>query len=103
LTRSAPAPRLYTVHVLLAHVIRDKGIVPETSAHVLAPNVDWRPLVITNPGALAVWSVERTNITRARDMVLAHLAGHAPAGVMQLWDKKWPIPDNATPDHWAKS
>lgn len=90
--------RLYTVYVVLAHVHKAGRIVPETKIYT-AFGIDWRPLVVGTPGALVVWSVERTTSFQARDMVLAHLAGHAPSGVIELWNCKWPMPDNALPEH----
>jgi hypothetical protein len=98
-------PKTYDVFVVLAHVHREGRLVPGAGAvrcddESQVPN-GWHDLV--HPaGTLAVWRVDRTNVTQAKDLVLAHLAGHAPAGVQLLWDKKWPVPDNAPAEHWAR-
>ena len=88
------APKTYDCYVRLAHVSRDERLLPAACAYKVddpenCPN-GWQDLVTT--GTLAVWLVERTQVTHAKDLVLAHLAGYAPYGVTKLYDSARPAP-----------
>jgi hypothetical protein len=90
------ATQTYDCYVRLAYIVRDEGIVVKSPRYIPMakayrrddPNFPngWQDLVTT--GTLAIWLVERTQVTHAADMVLAHLAGHAPVGVTKLYDVK---------------
>jgi hypothetical protein len=82
------ATKTYNCFVRLAYVNRDDKLVPATRAYrANDPDLTdgWHDLVTDN--TIAVWRVERTTVTRATDMVLAHLAGHAPIGTTKLYDR----------------
>lgn len=85
------APKTYDCYVALRHVSRNGRIFPGVGAYRVDdpdyPN-GWRDLVST--GTLAVWLVERTQVTHAKDLVLAHLAGHAPHGITQVYHRSQP-------------
>lgn len=90
------APRTYDCYVRLAHVSRNERLLPAVSAYrtddpdFFDDRRDWRELVTA--GTLAVWLVQRSQVTHAKDLVLAHLAGYAPYGVTKLYDKARPVP-----------
>lgn len=85
------ATKTYDCYVRLAYISRDEGMFP--ASQVTRTNDPqfpggWQDLVTNN--TIAVWLVEHTLVSRATDMVLAHLAGHAPVGVTKLYDRKDP-------------
>jgi hypothetical protein len=87
------APKTYECYVSLSHVHRNGHLVPAVGAFrandtEYLPSGDWHDLV-TN-GTLVIWRVERTMVSHAKDLVLAHLAGHAPHGITKLYDRSRP-------------
>ena len=80
---AARQPKTYDCYVTLARVQRQGRLVPGAGPTPVAAVDDWRSLV--HSGTLAVYLVERTNTTNAKDLLLAHLAGFAPSGVTRLW------------------
>lgn len=83
--------KTYDCYVRLAHVSRNERLIPAVGVtRVDDPDFPngWRDLV-TN-GTLVVWLVERTMLSHAKDLVLAHLAGHASVGVTKLYDRHKP-------------
>lgn len=76
-------------YVVLSHIPRKEGgWTPAASSFARASVPDWRSLLIgPSSRILTIWLVERTAKTRAPERVLAHLAGHAPAGVTRLYDR----------------
>jgi hypothetical protein len=82
--------KIYDCYVRLAYVNRNEHLIPAAGAYQRDDPENcpggWRDLV--TPSTIAVWLVERTNVTHAKDMVLAHLAGHAPYGITKLYDRK---------------
>jgi hypothetical protein len=81
--------KTYDCYVRLAHVSRGNRLMPAAGAYKAddpenCPN-GWQDLV--TDGTLAIWAVERTMVSHAKDLVLAHLAGHAPVGVKKLYDR----------------
>jgi hypothetical protein len=87
---STTQTKTYDCYVRLAYVNRNERLIPAAGAFKVddpenCPN-GFQDLV--TDGTLAVWLVERTMVTHAKDLVLAHLAGHAPVGVTKLYDRK---------------
>jgi hypothetical protein len=87
---STTQTKTYDCYVRLAYVNRNNHLLPAVGAFKVddpenCPN-GFQDLV--TDGTLAVWLVERTMVTHAKDLVLAHLAGHAPVGVTKLYDRK---------------
>jgi hypothetical protein len=82
--------KTYDCYVVLDHVLRDGRWVPgvgayqRDSAQVLEAG-GWHGL--RSERTLGIWLVENSQTSHARDLVLAHLAGHAPFGVTRLYDK----------------
>jgi hypothetical protein len=84
------AEKTYDCYVRLGYIIRNRRLQPAAIAYKVddpehCPN-GWGDLVSVN--TMAVWLVERTLLTYAKDLVLAHLAGHAPVGITKLYDRK---------------
>jgi hypothetical protein len=82
------APKTYECFVALRHATRNGRLIPVVAAY-RADDPEfpggWRDLV--TDGTLAIWRVERSMLTQANDLVFAHLAGHAPHGVKQIYDR----------------
>lgn len=81
--------KTYDCYVRLSYVNRDERLLPASRAYRVddqeyLPSGDWHDLV--NDSTIAIWLVERTSLTHATDLLLAHLAGHAPVGTKQLYD-----------------
>jgi hypothetical protein len=82
------APKTYDCYVRLGYALLDHRLVPVARAfkHDDQENLPggWRDLV--NDNTICVWLVERSSITHAQALVLAHLAGHAPVGIKLLYE-----------------
>jgi hypothetical protein len=79
--------KTYDCYVRLAYANLDERLVPVTQVHrANDPQFPggWHDLVTDN--TIAVWLVERTSVTHAQDLLLAHLAGHAPVGTTLLYE-----------------
>jgi hypothetical protein len=80
--------KLYDCYVRLSYVERDERLIPVSRA-VKTDDPDfpggWHDLV--NDSTICVWLVERTTVTHAHDLLLAHLAGHAPVGITKLYEQ----------------
>jgi hypothetical protein len=77
--------KTYPLYVTLSHVLRGGRLTPATGVVRQSEVPDWRQLVDSK--TLAVWLVDGSTVTHVRDLLLAHLAGNAPAGVTRLYRK----------------
>lgn len=83
-------PKTYDCYVRLAYISRNERLIPAAGAYKVddPENCPHGYQDLVTDGTLVVWLVERTQVTHAKDLVLAHLAGHAPVGVTKLYDRK---------------